>query len=203
MRRARVGLPARDAVTRRRRPGAARGLPRPAAAVPRAACARSGRRRAAPAWGSASAMSWLCRSGVSLSLRADQDLDRDAGQRLELRELVVHPEGRGERGERPHGRGVHDLGPGQHHGVGRVGAVEQVADQLLVPRGRRRQQPAQPLDDAGAGQGRVQRARRELLLELARRASWARARGRWRPSRPGPPRGPGRRRARVAPPRGP
>ena len=49
-------------------------------------------------------------------------------------------------------------GAGQHHLVGRVGAVEQAADHLLVPRVVRRQQLAQPLHDAGAAEDRVQHA---------------------------------------------
>ena len=78
-----------------------------------AACARSARRRAASAsrqrLGHAG---WLCRFGVSLSLSPTRISTGHAGQRLQLAALVVLAERRVERGERPHRRGVHDLGPG-------------------------------------------------------------------------------------------
>ena len=150
--------------------------------------------------GSASASWRLCRFGVSLSLSPTRISTGTSVSAVELLALVVLAQRRVEGGERPHRRGVHDLGPGHDHLVGGVGAVEQLADHLLVARVRRRQQLPEPLEDPGAADGRGQHARARASAAAARRAS-ARlgVRGHRPTSTPGRRRGPGRRTAPGAP----
>ena len=149
---------AASAATLRRRPAP----PRRRAAGSRASATSCGRSCSSmwpvrgatcrTASGSAPASCRLCRTGVSSSLVADQDLDGDPGERRQLRALVVPAECGVEDGEGPHGGRVHDLRAHPHHLVGRVRAVEEAPDRPLVLPARRRRQLPQPLDEAGAAQ---------------------------------------------------
>ena len=148
-----------------RAPAAAPPRRPPAAGAPAAACGRSAgppppRRRAAPR-----PSCRLCRSGVSLS---ESPTSTSTGTRASaassLRLSCAPSAGRNSVNARTVEACMISR-PGQHHRVGRVGAVEQLADQLLVPRVLRGQLLPQRLDDARGGQRRGEAPRGEPLAQ--------------------------------------